>query len=60
MTLFLDGKVSFVYGTHTHVQTNDEIIYPQGTGMLNDVGMSGPMWSIIGADFTSVRDRFVA
>ena len=42
MGYFLDGKVSAVLGTHTHVQTADEQILPQGTGYLTDVGMTGP------------------
>ena len=45
MGYFLDGKVSAVLGTHTHVQTADEQILPQGTGYLTDVGMTGPVKS---------------
>ncbi|MCP4522749.1 MAG: YmdB family metallophosphoesterase [Candidatus Gracilibacteria bacterium] len=56
---FLDGRVSFVFGTHTHVQTNDELILPGGTGIISDVGMSGPLYSVIGADFSSVKKRFL-
>ena len=48
MGYFLDGKVSAVLGTHTHVQTADEQILPQGTGYLTDVGMTGPVQSVIG------------
>jgi len=59
LTLFVDGKVSFVYGTHTHIQTNDDTIFPQWTGMLNDVGMTGPMWSAIGQDFWEAQNRFL-
>ncbi|MCE5255330.1 MAG: TIGR00282 family metallophosphoesterase [Spirochaetaceae bacterium] len=44
----LDGKVSVAAGTHTHVQTADERILPKGTGYLTDLGMSGPLDSIIG------------
>ena len=44
----LDGKVSALAGTHTHVQTADERIFPKGTGYLTDLGMSGPVDSIIG------------
>ena len=44
----LDGKASVVAGTHTHVQTADERIFPQGTGYLTDLGMTGPIDSIIG------------
>jgi len=45
---YLDGRVSAVLGTHTHVQTADERILPQGTGFLTDAGMTGPHDSIIG------------
>lgn len=47
MAHFLDGRVAVVYGTHTHVQTNDERIFPEGTGMITDIGMTGPLWSSI-------------
>ncbi len=56
---FLDGKVSFVFGTHTHIQTNDELILPGWTGIISDVGMSGPLFSVIWADFQSVKKRFL-
>ncbi|PZM86658.1 metallophosphoesterase [Candidatus Gracilibacteria bacterium] len=56
---YLDGKVSFIFGTHTHVQTNDEIIFPKGTGFISDIGMSGPLYSVIGADFLSVKSVFL-
>jgi len=45
---FLDGKVSAVLGTHTHVQTSDERILSEGTAYISDVGMTGPMDSVIG------------
>lgn len=45
---FVDGKVSLVFGTHTHVQTADETILPNGTGYITDVGMTGPFESVIG------------
>lgn len=45
---FIDGKVSLVFGTHTHVQTADESILPQGTGYITDVGMTGSFDSVIG------------
>lgn len=47
MTNYLDGRVSVVYGTHTHVQTNDERIFPKGTGMITDVGMTGALYGSI-------------
>jgi calcineurin-like phosphoesterase len=53
MAYFLDGKASVVYGTHTHVQTNDERIFPKGTAMITDLGMTGPLWSSIGHTFES-------
>lgn len=45
---FLDGKVSVVAGTHTHVQTADDQILPQGTGYITDLGMTGPKQSVLG------------
>lgn len=48
MGWFLDGRVSLVYGSHTHVQTADEQILPQGTAYLTDIGMTGPHQSVIG------------
>lgn len=45
---YLDGRVSVVVGTHTHVQTADERILPQGTAFITDLGMTGPMDSVIG------------
>jgi calcineurin-like phosphoesterase len=44
----LDGRVSLVVGTHTHVQTADETLLPGGTAYLTDAGMTGPMNSVIG------------
>jgi 2',3'-cyclic-nucleotide 2'-phosphodiesterase len=45
---YLDGQVTFIGGTHTHVQTADERIYPGGTGYITDLGMTGPTESVIG------------
>lgn len=45
---YLDGRVSAVFGTHTHVQTNDECILPKGTGYISDLGMCGPKNSVLG------------
>jgi 2',3'-cyclic-nucleotide 2'-phosphodiesterase len=56
---YLDGKVSAVIGTHTHVQTADERILPGGTACLTDVGMTGPHDGVIGMDKTAVIARFV-
>lgn len=55
---FLDGSVSLVFGTHTHVQTSDEQILAGGTAYLTDVGMTGPSDGIIGMVSTNVIDRF--
>lgn len=48
LAYYLDGRVSAVYGTHTHVQTADECILPNGTGYLSDLGMTGPVNSVLG------------
>ncbi len=45
---YLDGRVSAIFGTHTHVQTSDECILPKGTGYITDVGMTGPIESVLG------------
>ena len=54
----LDGRVSAVFGTHTHVQTADEQILAGGTAYLTDVGMTGPTEGVIGMDARAVLDRF--
>lgn len=54
----LDGKVTAVLGTHTHVQTADERIFPGGTGFLTDAGMCGPEESVLGRTIDSVVWRF--
>jgi 2',3'-cyclic-nucleotide 2'-phosphodiesterase len=56
---FLDGKVSAVLGTHTHVQTSDERILPQGTAYMTDVGMTGPAESVIGVKKELAIERFL-
>ena len=48
LAYWLDGRVSALFGTHTHVQTADEQILPGGTGYISDVGMTGPVQSVIG------------
>jgi len=58
MGWFLDGKVSAVLGTHTHVQTADERVLPGGTAFITDVGMCGPWDSIIGVRKELVLERF--
>jgi metallophosphoesterase (TIGR00282 family) len=57
---FLDGKVSAVIGTHTHVQTADEQIFPGGTAFLCDAGMCGPINSILGRAIEPILQRFVS
>jgi len=59
MGVFLDGQVSAVLGTHTHVQTADERILPGGTAFITDVGMCGPHDSIIGMRKDLVLERFL-
>ncbi len=56
---FLDGKVSAVVGTHTHIQTADEKILPKGTGYITDVGMTGAYHSVLGMDKKVIIDRFL-
>ena len=56
---YLDGRVSAVLGTHTHVGTIDTRILPHGTAYVTDVGMTGPIDSVIGDDIDSVTDRFL-
>ena len=60
MGWFLDGKVSCVFGTHTHIQTADERILPKGTAFLTDVGMTGPYDSVIGRKTDQILARFLS
>ena len=55
----LDGRVSAVLGTHTHVQTSDEKILPNGTAYITDVGMTGPTRSVIGREIDPVLRKFI-
>jgi metallophosphoesterase (TIGR00282 family) len=57
--LYLDGRVSAVCGTHTHVATADERILPRGTGYISDIGMTGPLYSVIGFEPATVLPRFI-
>lgn len=59
MGWYLDGRVSAVVGTHTHVQTADNRILPEGTAYLTDVGMTGPYDGILGVDREAVLKRFL-
>jgi hypothetical protein len=56
---FLDGRVSAVVGTHTHVQTADERILPGGTAYISDLGMTGPSDSVIGVETDIVVRKFL-
>ncbi len=56
---FLDGKVSVVAGTHTHVQTADEQIFPGGTAFICDAGMCGPAHSVLGREIQPIVQRFL-
>ncbi|MDQ6808133.1 MAG: TIGR00282 family metallophosphoesterase [Verrucomicrobiota bacterium] len=60
MGRFLDGRVSAVLGTHTHVQTADEQIFPGGTAFLCDAGMCGPSESVLGREVEPIVRRFVS
>jgi hypothetical protein len=59
MAWYLDGRVTAVLGTHTHVPTADERILPQGTALQTDVGMTGPYESVIGMRPEKVLERFL-
>jgi 2',3'-cyclic-nucleotide 2'-phosphodiesterase len=59
MGRYLDGRVSAVVGTHTHVGTVDAKVFPGGTAHITDIGMTGPGESIIGDDIDSVLQRFL-
>lgn len=56
---YLDGRVTAVIGTHTHVQTGDERILPQGAAFMTDAGMTGPYDSVIGVKKEIIIDRFI-
>ncbi len=57
MGRYLDGKVSAVFGTHTHVMTNDATVLPEGTGYITDLGMTGPVNSVLGVNIESATKR---
>lgn len=54
---YLDGRVSALFGTHTHVQTADEQVLPEGTGFLSDLGMTGPIRSVLGVKPENVIEK---
>lgn len=59
MGYYLDGKASAVFGTHTHVQTADASILPKGTGYITDLGMTGPIHSVLGMEKTIIIKKFL-
>jgi len=59
LAFHLDWKISGLFWTHTHIQTNDELILPNWTWILSDVWMNWPLFSVIWADYESVRKRFL-
>src|SRR5881296_1024506 len=59
MGWYLDGRVTVVVGTHTHVTTADEHVYPQGTAYITDVGMTGPHGGVIGMDRNGIIGKFL-
>jgi metallophosphoesterase (TIGR00282 family) len=60
MGWFLDGRVSCIFGTHTHIQTADERILPKGSAYITDLGMTGPYESVIGRAITPVLKKFIS
>lgn len=60
MGWYLDGRASLVYGTHTHVQTADDRILPGGTAYITDLGMCGPLDSVIGMERENVIEGFLS
>ena len=58
MAWYIDGTVSALVGTHTHIQTADEQILPKGMAFITDLGMTGPYRSVLGRDIESVLKRF--
>lgn len=59
MGYYLDGEITAIFGTHTHVQTADEKILEKGTGYITDIGMTGPKNSVIGMEIEASLKRFV-
>lgn len=54
---FLDGRISALFGTHTHVQTSDQQVLPCGTGYITDLGMTGPYYSVLGVTPQTAIER---
>ena len=59
MGYFLDGKVTCIFGTHTHVQTADECILPKGSAYITDIGMTGARESVLGVKAEIIIERFL-
>ena len=59
MAWYLDGRVQAVWGTHTHVPTADERVYPKGTGYITDLGMTGPIESVLGVESAQSVESFL-
>lgn len=59
MGWFLDGRITAMFGTHTHIQTGDERILPKGTGYITDVGMTGPLNSVLGVKKEIIIKKFI-
>lgn len=59
LAYYLDGRVSAVWGTHTHVQTSDAGVLPKGTGFITDLGMTGPVVSVLGVKPENSISRFL-
>ena len=57
---YLDGRVTAVVGTHTHVPTADEMVLPRGTAYVTDLGMTGPYDSVIGVEKRAVIEKFLS
>ena len=55
---YFDGRITIMFGTHTHVQTADEQILPGGSGYITDLGMTGPVGGVIGTDSEAVIEKF--
>ena len=59
MGWYLDGRVNCVVGTHTHIQTADERILPEGTAYITDLGMVGPWNSVLGVQTERILEKFI-
>lgn len=58
MGFYLDGRASVLFGTHTHVPTADEAVFPEGLGYITDIGMTGPVFSVLGLEPKAVIKKF--